>query len=139
MISLHILKLLEDHGFGTIDTDLFFENIPVDQQGVAQEGVWIVERGGPASRFDTRTQAFDIYSRYNKKTLGYQKLDSILSFLQEAYGEVCNLPSVPPYSDIEYTNVRLIPTSNVENVGTDENNKIVRVISGEITYERIKS
>lgn len=136
MIALHILKLLENEGFGTIDTDLFFEEAPLDGNGVPRQGVWIVERGTDVTRFTTHTQNFDLYSRYTNKTTGYKKLEAILDYLQEAYGEVCELPTVSPYSDIVYTNVRIRPTSSVENVGVDENNKIVRVISGEVQYER---
>lgn len=136
MIALHILKLLADEGFGTIDTDMFFEEAPLNGQGVPKEGVWIVERGASVTRFNTQTQNFDIYSRYTSKLTGYQKLEAILEYLQEAYGEVCDLPTVPPYSETEYKNVRITPTSSVENVGTDENNKVVRVISGSVQYER---
>ena len=136
MIALHLLKLLEDEGFGTIDQDLFFEEAPLDKQGNPKNGVWIVERGTAVTRFTHQTQNFDIYSRYTDKITGYKKLGDILDFLQEAYDEVCTLPAVPPYSNAVYENTRIVPTSSVENVGVDENNKIVRVISGSITYER---
>ena|SRR5690554_3509941 len=134
MIALHILKLLENEGFGTIDTDLFFEEAPLDGSGVPRQGIWIVERGTSVNRFNTQTQNFDIYSRYTDKLTGYKKLEAILDYLQEAYGDVCTLPAVPPYSSTVYENVRLTPTSSVENVGVDENNKIVRVISGTVQY-----
>ena len=136
MIALHILKLLENEGFGTIDTDLFFEEAPLDGQGKPKQGVWIVERGASVNRFNTQTQSFDIYSRYTNKLTGYKKLEGILDFLQEAYGEVCELPAVPPYSSTVYENVRIEPTSSVENVGTDVDNKIVRVISGTVQYSK---
>lgn len=134
MIALHILKLLENEGFGTIDTDLFFEEVPLDGNGVPRQGIWIVERGTDVNRFNTQTQNFDIYSRYTNKLTGYKKLEAILDYLQEAYGNVCTLPAVPPHSSTVYENVRLTPTSSVENVGVDENNKIVRVISGTVQY-----
>ena len=134
MIALHLLKLLEDNNFGTIDTDLFFEEAPLDGQGKPKQGCWIVERGTSVNRFNTQTQNFDIYSRFSNKLTGYKKLEAILDFLQEAYGEVCELPAVPPYSSTVYENVRIEPTSSVENVGTDENNRIVRVISGVVRY-----
>lgn len=136
MITLHLLQLLDDNGFGTIDEDLFWEEAPLDGQENPEEGVWIVTRGSSVNRFGVHLQAFDIYSRYANKLTGAQKLEAILEYLRQAYGEVCTLPTVDPYSDNEYTNVRIRPTSSVENVGTDENNKIVRVISGEVQYER---
>jgi len=136
MIALNILKLLEQEGFGTIDTDLFFEEAPLDKQGNPVNGVWIVERGVPVTRFRVGIQAFDIYSRYTNKITGNQKLENILAYMQEAYGTVCTLPTVPPYTTTIYSNVTITPTSGIENVGTDENNKIVRVISGQVQYER---
>ena len=136
MIALHILKLLEDEGFGTIDTDLFFEEAPLGSDGKPKQGVWIVERGSAVSRLNHQTQNIDIYSRYTNKTTGYKKLEDILDFLQEAYDEVCDLPTVPPYSSTLYRNVRITPLSSVENVGVDENNRIVRAISGVVQYSK---
>lgn len=136
MVTLHLLKLLADEGFGTIDTDMFWEEIALDADGNAKEGIWIQSRSTPVNRYGVTNQAFDIYSRYANKVTGAQKLESILEYLQTAYGEVCELPEVPPYSTNQYKNVRITPTSGVENAGTDENNKVVRVISGLIQYER---
>lgn len=136
MIALHILKLLENEGFGTIDTDLFFEEAPLDGSGVPRQGIWIVERGTSVNRFNTQTQNFDIYSRYTDKLTGYKKLEAILDYLQKAYGEICELPAVPPYSSATYNNVRITPQGSVENVGVDENGKIVRVISGMVQFNK---
>lgn len=136
MITLHILKLLSDNGFGTIDVDMFFEEIPISTKGIAKQGLWIVTRGAPLDRFNVATQNFDIYTRYTDKLAGYKKLEDVLRYLQEAYGDVCELPTVPPYSTEQYNNVRITPTSGVESVGNDENNMVVRVISGSVQYGR---
>lgn len=136
MIALHILKLLEDNGFGTIDVDLFFEEAALDSAGKPKQGVWIMERGTDISRNNIYQQNFDIYSRYTSKLTGYKRLEDILDFLNEAYGTVCDLPQVPPYSTVQYKNVQIIPTSAVENVGVDDNGKIVRSISGYIRYSK---
>lgn len=135
MITLHILKLLEDNGFGTIDTDLFCEEMPIDKQGNPIQGIWIVSRGSEVNRVDIGNQNFDIYSRYTNKLTGAVKLDNILNFLKESYGDVCTLPTVPPHSLTEYYNVRITPTSGVENVGIDDQDKVVRVISGNVKYK----
>ena len=137
MITLHILKALSDAGFGTIDTNLFWEEVPLDGSGNAKEGVWIVTRGAPVTRFSINIQSFDIYARYTNKITGATKLEGILNYLQEAFGKVCDLPTVPPHSTAQYKNVRIIPTSGVENAGTDENGKVVRVISGEVRYNKL--
>ena len=135
MITLHMLALLEEEDFGAIDTDLFWEEMPLDRNGDPKEGVWIVSRGAPLSRFNVTTQNFDIYARYANKLTCSQKLENILHFLQDAYDTVCELPTVSQ-SQTNYINVRIRPTSGIENVGTDENGKIVKVISGEVQYER---
>lgn len=136
MIALHLLKLLEDNNFGIIDQDLFFEEAALDSQGKEKNGIWIVERGTAVNRFTTQIQNFDLYARYTSKLTGYQKLEAILDFLQEAYGDVCELPQVPPHSNKVYTNVRIEPTSSVENAGVDSAGKIVRVISGVVQYNK---
>lgn len=136
MITLHLVQLLEDEGFGTIDTNLFWEEAPLNANSNAKEGVWVVTRGAPVSRTNLNIQAFDIYARFANKITTAQKLESILEYLQEAYDTVCELPEVPPYSSALYTNVRIVPTSGVENVGSDEQDKIVKVISGEIRYNK---
>lgn len=138
MVTLHIAKLLENEGFGTLDTDIFWEEIPLGSDGKPKEGIWIVPRGFPLTRFNATAQAFDIYSRYANKITGSQKLEEILKYIQEAYGEVCELPTVPPYSLTQYGNVRLIPTSGIENVGSDEQDRIVRVISAEVQFNIIE-
>lgn len=134
MVSLHIAKLLEDEGFGTLDTDIFWEEAPLDSKGNPKEGVWVVTRGSEVTRLKTGVQNFDIYARYKNKVQTSQKLESILEFLKEAYGTVCELPIVPPHSTTVYKDVVIEPVSGIENVGSDEQDKIVKVISGVIRY-----
>lgn len=137
MVTLSICKWLEQEGFGTLDTDIFWEEVALNSAGKPKDGIWVVPRGSPLSRFDTTTQAFDVYSRYANKITGSLKLEAILEKLKEAYGDVCTLPAVPPYLSTEYYNVRLRPTSGIENVGSDEQDKIVRVISAEVQYNKL--
>lgn len=136
MVTLHIAQLLADEGFGTLDQDIFWESMPVDNKGETFEGIWIVPRGIPVTRFKTTIQAFDIYSRYSNKITGSQQLESILEYLSAAYGEVCELPEVPTKSETRYYDVQLTPVSGIENVGTDEQGMVIRVISGEINYKK---
>lgn len=136
MVTLHIAQLLADEGFGTLDQDIFWEDMPVDQKGVPKNGIWIVPRGAPLSRLNSTFQAFDIYSRHTNKVTSSKKLEDILDYLTSAYGTVCELPTVPPRSLTRYYDVILTPTSGIENVGTDEQGKVVRVISGEIKFKK---
>lgn len=134
MVTLHIAKLLEDNGFGTLDQDIFWEDMPLDAQGDPIDGIWVVARGSALTRINHTVQSFDIYSRSSNKLASSKKLEDLLNYLQQAYQEVCDLPTVPPYSMTEYTNVRITPVSGIENVGVDEQDKVVRVISGEVRY-----
>lgn len=136
MITLHIAKWLDDEGFGTLDTDIFWEEAPISADGKPKDGIWVVSRGAALSRFNTTTQQFDIYSRFKNKLTGSQILEDILEKLKEVYGDVCTLPTVTPYSTNEYFNVRLRPTSGIENVGSDDQDKVVRVISAEVQYNK---
>lgn len=136
MITLHILKLLADEGFGQIDTDLFWEDAPLNSQGNPKDGVWIVPRGTEVNRMDVGRQAFDLYSRYTNKVTSSKKLEDILEYLQTAFDEVCELPTVPPHSTTRYYDVMITPTSSIENVGADEQDKVVRVISGEVKFKK---
>lgn len=137
MVTLHVLKLLEDNGFGTIDTDLFWEEAPLNANGDPAKGVWIVSRAAPLSRVNVTTQPFDIYARFGNKLETHSILENILHFLQDQYGETCELPTVTPYSETLYTNVRLTPTSGIERTGTDQQDMIVMSISGQVQYDAI--
>lgn len=136
MITLHIAKLLADEGFGTLDTDIFWEDAPLDSNGNPKDGVWIVPRGAEVNRFTIHTQQFDIYSRNKNKVTGSKKLEDILNYLQTAFEEVCELPTVPPHSLTRYYDVTITPVSSIENVGTDDQKKVVRVISGQVTFKK---
>lgn len=135
MITLSILKQMQDDGLGTIDTDLFFEEIPLDTQGNAKNGTWIVSRGVAVNRFDTDIQAFDLYTRQANKLEGMQKSKEILTYLQSSFSDLCELPDVPPYTTESYNNVRIIPTSGIDSVGSDEQDRMVFVVSGEVRYK----
>lgn len=135
MVTLNIAKLLDDNGFGTLDQTIFWEEIPVGSLEGVTDGIWIVSRGSSLDRFNVTTQAFDIYCRNNNKVACSQKLESILHFLQDSYADVCDLPLVPPYNLTVYNNVRIRPTSGIENVGTDANERIIKLISAEVQYD----
>ena len=136
MVTLYLAQLLANEGFGTLDTDIFWEDMPLDSTGKPINGLWIVPRGVAITRFKVTTQAFDIYCREANKVTSSQKLEDILDYLQEAYGEVCELPTVSEISNTRYYDVQITPVSGIENVGTDNQDKVVRVISGEINYKK---
>lgn len=134
MITLHLLQLLQDDGFGTIDTDLFWEKLPLKKNGVA-----IFSRGGELARGrNWATQGFDLYCRGSSDLKGAEKLEEIWQFMVENYA-VCDLPAVPEKSDRIYEQVRIIPVSNIENLGLDEGDRVMFRLSANIIYKKVWS
>lgn len=78
-------------------------------------------------------QAFDIYSRQDDPTLGYENLETTLELLTNSL-TVCVLPVLEDNN--QYTNVSIVPISNIENAGVDENNRVLYVATAEITYNK---
>lgn len=136
MILLALLKQLEIDGKGEIDTDLFYEAIPIGQNGKPKQGSWITSRGTAVSRVSVYIQAFDIYFRYDDKLAAAKKAQDILEYLEQAYSDICTLPAVEEYSSPEYTNVRVVPVSGVESLGMDEQGRVVFLVSGEVRYNK---
>lgn len=133
MVTLHILQLLEDEGFGTIDAienGLYWEKMPLNGKGVG-----IYSRGTELRRGLRTSQAFDLYSRGTSDLLGADKLEKIKEFFDSTYGTLCDLP-VTAKSNKLYTKVKIENTSNVDNLGLDENNRIVFRLSAEVTYSK---
>lgn len=133
MITLSLLKYLENNGFGTIDQDLFFEKLGLDKRGV-----FITSEGGTqASLANRKEQSFTLYSRGTSDVAGYQKLERIVDFLNASYGE-CELPSVQDARGNTitegYRNVAILPCSSISNVGVDEGGRVIYSARGRIIY-----
>jgi len=132
MICLHILQLLEDEGFGTIDSKtngLFYGKLPLGSTGVG-----IYERGSLLSRGTRMVQEFDLYSRGSSDLLGADKLEKIQEFINQTF-IVCDLP-LTPKSSKQYTKVTLEVTSSVENLGLDENDRLIFRLGVEAKYNK---
>lgn len=134
MITLHLLEYLKDNGFGSaIDTDLFFEKLPLGKNGVA-----IFSRGGPRA-YGRRSsiQRFDLYSRGSSDLSGADKLDKIATFLQDSYDTTCELPPVVGVSSRNYRKTRFTEIDSPENLGLDENDRVIFRMGGAVIYEKI--
>lgn len=131
MINLHILQYLKENGFGSaIDTDLFFELLPLGKYGIA-----IFARGGLQERGrSTVQQNFDLYFRGNSNTLGADNAEKVRQFLAEV-GD-CTLPVVPGKSNRQYRQCRFVNIGNVENLGLDENDRIVYRLGAQVNYKK---
>jgi len=133
MVTLHLLEYLRNNGFGTaIDTDLFFEKLPLDKSGIA-----IFSRGGEATYGRRRcVQRFDLYSRGSSDLTGMDILDKIRTFFSDNYDDLCTLPAVPGVSNREYKRARITAMDNIENLGLDENDRVIYRLGAEVIYEK---
>ena len=132
MITLHILQYLHENGFGTIDEDLFFEKLPLGKSGVA-----IFSRGGgQSSGRASASQTFDLYSRGSSDMTGMDKLEKIRQLFAQSYGELCELPIVPDVSNRVYKNCRFVPIDNIENLGLDDEDRVIYRLGAQIIYQK---
>lgn len=138
MISLHIAKLLEDNGLGTLALTgsemgsnlIFFEKLPV-----GKAGVYIMSNGDALQRGSRTTMSFDIYARGTNDLNGAQRLEDILKFFRNECYPVCDLPIVPGYSNKQYKNCVIVPSFNVTNQGLDSTDRVIYSASATITYK----
>lgn len=129
MITLNLLKLLENNNLGTIDTDLFWEKLTL-----GKTGVYISSIGNPTTRGNRKIWSFELYSRGTSDPDGYKRLKDIVDFLNASYS-VCKLPSVSigekPIAD-EVENITIMPCSTISNGGLDDNGRIIWTATGTI-------
>lgn len=131
MITLNLLQLLQDNGFGTIDVDLFWNKL-----SLKKNGVFIVDIGQAQPRGNRKVQRYELYSRSKKSDVdGYQKLMAIADFLNNNAYNICDLPKCNIVKDNEAVhNVTIMPVSTPTNTGEDSQERIVWAISGNIIY-----
>lgn len=128
MITLSLLKFLENNGLGRIDEDLFFQKL-----ALGRKGIYISDIGESITRGSRRRQSFEIYSRGDNDIDGYKRLKAVIDLLNDSYG-VCELPAVPQVTTEPYRNVTIMPLSSISNVGLDDNGRVIYSATGTIYY-----
>lgn len=128
MITIALLQFLENHGIGTIDQDMFWQNIGLDA-----EGLYIVNIGQAQTRGSRRVQRYEIYARNKSKLAGLKLLESVIELINNSYS-VCELPAVEKYDVPAFGNITLMPLSTPTRVGEDANGRIIWSTSGNIIY-----
>ena len=129
MITLSFLKLLEEEGFGTIDTDLFFQKLTLDKKGI-----YIADIGNTVPKGLRDSQSFELLARGSNDTDGYKKLVEIRNFILD--GGICELPAVAPITSEGYTNISFLKPSTITNVGLDAQNRIIYSMTGTILFNK---
>ena len=138
MITLHIAKLLEENGYGTLaltgsetgNNLIFFEKLPI-----GKNGIFLMSNGNTLSRNQRKALNFDIYARGSNDVNGAKRLEDILKFFEKECYPTCSLPTVPGYSENQYTNCTIVPTLNISNVGLDASDRVIYLASATITYK----
>lgn len=128
MITLSVLKWLENNGLGQIDKDLLWQKSTLDRVGV-----YVTDIGEPVTRGRRKIQSFELISRGSDDVDGYKRLKTILDFMNNNYGN-CSLPSVPPMSDVEYKQVTVEQTSTITTVGPDQQGRMIYSAQAKVTY-----
>ena len=128
MITIALLQFLEDHGIGTIDTDLFWQDIGLDK-----DGLYITNIGQAQERGSRRVQRYELYARGKNHLESLKLLESAIELINNSYNE-CVLPGVATYNVPSYTNITLMPLSTPTRVGKDANGRIIWSAAGNIIY-----
>lgn len=128
MVTLSLLKFLENNGIGTIDQDLFWEKM-----GLGKVGLYITDLGSSRDRGGRQMTNYQIFSRGKTDVDGYQKLEEVAKLLNSSYS-VCMLPEVPPVTEYYYSNVTIMPVSTISNDGLDGNGRVIFSITGVIYF-----
>lgn len=139
MITLHLSQYLADNGFGRValtgsetGNDLiYFEKLPL-----GKTGLFIMSNPTSLTRGQRTSQSFDIYARGRNDLEGGQKLGDILQFFLETY-HTCDLPTVPGYSDKQYKDCVITPSSNISNLGVDATDRVIYSVSATIIYTEV--
>lgn len=131
MITLSLLKFIENNGLGVIDQNLFWQKLTLDKVGI-----YIADIGQTKERGGRNVVQFELYSRGNSDVDGYKRLQAILDLLNNNY-VVCNLPSVQSGSGViteGFSNVTIMPPSSISNYGLDSQGRIIYSATGTLYY-----
>lgn len=131
MITLSLLKFIENNGLGVIDQNLFWQKLTLDKVGI-----YIADIGQTKERGGRNIVQFELYSRGSDDVDGYKRLQAILDLLNNNY-VVCNLPSVQNGSQViteGFSNVTIMPPSSISNYGLDSQGRIIYSATGTLYY-----
>lgn len=131
MITLSLLKFIENNGLGVIDQNLFWQKLTLDKIGI-----YIADIGQTKERGGRNVVQFELYSRGNSDVDGYKRLQAVLDLLNNNY-VVCALPSVQSGSQTiteGFSNVTIMPPSSISNYGLDSQGRIIYSATGTLYY-----
>ena len=131
MITLSLLKFIENNGLGVIEQNLFWQKLTLDKVGI-----YIADIGQTKERGGRNVVQFELYSRGSDDVDGYKRLQAILDLLNNNY-VVCALPSVQSGSQTiteGFSNVTIMPPSSISNYGLDSQGRIIYSATSTLYY-----
>lgn len=139
MITLAILDQLQKDGVAglTVDSNLFWEEAPLQKDGKPAQGVWLVTRSGNASNSPkgrNLRSTVDFYVALKNKAETEETHQAILSWIL-ANKCFCELSGSVGSATYAYENVRIRPATTPENYGSTENGLIVKIASADLIYD----
>ena len=93
-----------------------------------------MSRGTTLQRGLRDSQEFDLYSRGANNLLGAHQLEKIKDYFDNTY-QVCELPPTAKSNKV-YKEAVIIMTSNIENIGLDEMDRVLFRIAARIIYNK---
>lgn len=140
MITLAIMRqMAHDNVAGlTIDTDFFWEELPLQRNGQLAEGVWIITRGGSAINTPhgiNQKTTIDFYVAYNNKTTAEAKQAAIADWIRQNR-VICELDGTVGGNSYSFENIRISPATTPQNYGATENGNIVKLASASVVYDK---
>lgn len=139
MITLALLKQMIADGVADleIDKNCFWEQAPLQSNGKPASGVWLVTRGGNASRSPkglNLRSTVDFYVALSNKPKTEAVHQEILEWII-ANPCFCNLAGSVGSTIYSFSNVRIRPTTTPQNFVVTENNLVVKIASAELVYD----
>ena len=138
MIVPALVLEMQRAGLGTVDQDLFWEELP---QSPDAEGMWVVTRGDAGTDNNAQIISVDVYARYANKLTTEMKLRAVTNWVREQAVDLCTL-SVNPHDldssqndeNITYDIADIAQTGTVQNQGVDQNGRIIKTVTMTIKF-----
>lgn len=136
MILAALCLWLQSEGLGIIGKNLFWEKLPLQNNGKPSEGIWLTSRGGEYGTASdnnlNRSLQFDITSSYADQIVTEKKLRAVIKALD---GQIwCSL-DCQPEDDTTFNNVTCKISGAVTNGGVSANGNISKIASGVIKFD----
>lgn len=138
MITLALLEQMVADGVAdlTIDKNLFWEQMPLQNDGKPASGVWLVTRGGTAgdAKGHNLHSTVDFHVALANKPKTEAVHQRILEWINSNMGW-CELSGTVGGTTYSFSNIRIRPTVTPQNYGATENGLIVKIASAEVIYD----